>query len=58
MTFKLEINLGNDAMQTPGDVSDALRQIARALLECEEFGDNHVIRDDNGNRVGFFGVNN
>jgi hypothetical protein len=31
MKFKLEISLGNDAMQTAGDVVEALRTLASQL---------------------------
>lgn len=53
MKFKLEIELGNDAMQTPSDVRRALREIAataRFPVAGEE--DEGRIGDENGNTVG------
>jgi hypothetical protein len=47
--FTLEIELGNDAMQNAGDISDALRCIAEDL---DNLGTNGRIRDLNGNTVG------
>jgi hypothetical protein len=57
-TFRLEIKLGNDAMQTPGDVSNALRD---AAIKLGSFGDwngddSGIIRDLNGNTVGTWEV--
>ena len=64
MKFQLEIELGNDAMQTPGHIATALHNIARDLnninsysydtlsytpIECGEQG---RIADENGNSVG------
>jgi len=54
--FTLEIELGNDAMSSPRDVSKALEEIARDLRRngfCDEGGG--VIRDVNGNKVGTWG---
>ena len=51
--FVVKIRLGNDAMQTPEDISRALTNV-RILLD-----DHHLrgtIRDTNGNSVGDFGV--
>ena len=62
MTFKLEIELGNDAMQSAYDVALALSEAVRQLtlhrgysepLQHEEQGS---IRDVNGNRVGSWEV--
>lgn len=47
--FTLKINLGNDAMQTPEDIAEALETIAARLRAGKEEG---TIRDENGNRVG------
>jgi hypothetical protein len=49
--FKLRIELGNEAMQTPEDVVRALRDVAERL---EGYSDFHsiIIRDVNGNTVG------
>lgn len=56
MKFTLEIDLGNDAMQTSAHVADALRLLSRkiqlggrALMDTEDYG---KIMDDNGNSVG------
>lgn len=60
MTFKLQIELGNDAMQTGVDIADALRAHADLL---EEYNNRqlantskHGIRDTNGSTVGFWMV--
>jgi hypothetical protein len=57
--FKLEIELGNAAMQTPEDVADALRRVADTLAGvgfvagAGGFGrGSQRIRDLNGNTVG------
>ena len=50
--FKLEIEMGNDAMQSEEDVVEALRVIAGKLAGGKREG---VIRDVNGNTVGTFG---
>lgn len=53
MAFSLRIELGNDAMQTPEDIVEALRSVARKL----EGGDTEgTIRDLNGNTVGSFEI--
>ena len=48
-TFKLTIELGNDAMRTHKHVARALRAVANSVADGEI---SHVIRDDNGNTVG------
>lgn len=54
VVFTLEIQLGNDAMQTNEDVAEALRSIAEKLeFEEKESG---AIMDENGNSVGRFEV--
>lgn len=51
-TFRVEITLGNEAMQNGPDVAEALREIAsRIENELEARG---AIRDGNGNTVGYF----
>ena len=54
MTFTLKIKLGNEAMQTPFDVADALARLSvwiyRNLNDLGSESGN--IRDLNGNRVG------
>lgn len=49
--FTIVINLGNDAMGTPDDVAQALKEIARKLEVGYTDG---TIRDYNGNAVGRF----
>jgi hypothetical protein len=56
--FTLEITLGNDAMQTPADVRNALMKIANRLERGQdpyspfEGEDSGKIMDGNGNSVG------
>lgn len=50
MSFELKIKLGNEVMQTPEDVAEALTRIADAIRSYDEF--NRTIRDLNGNIVG------
>ncbi len=55
MKFTLEIELGNEAMQTRNDVEWALRKLGQEvkyLSEIPEDGDEGPIRDENGNTVG------
>ena len=56
MKFRLEIELGNDAMQTLDDVIAALRASRNSLADGNEpltTGDNdRVLRDENGNNIG------
>ena len=60
MKFKLEIELGNDAMRTARHVNAALRKVAASIL-CHEDDDEEglegkvisgVILDENGRKVG------
>lgn len=64
LKFKVELDLGNEAMQTIGDLNRALQ---RAVVEYAREhghdyqthlveGDGGVLRDENGNRVGVWGV--
>jgi hypothetical protein len=55
MTFRLEIRLGNEARQDPGDVADALERLARRLRD-EGFSASNRIGDLNGNAVGMWQV--
>lgn len=61
-TFRLTIELGNDAMQTGGDVADALRKLAdqvdtrRGGQFNDGFAEGGNVRDDNGNTVGSWSV--
>lgn len=57
--FKLEIQLGNDAMRTAWDCGQALNQIAKKLCSDSftEAGEYHgSIKDINGNKVGFYNL--
>lgn len=50
--FKLEIKLGNSAMQGAGQVAGALREVAAKIDRGRYDG---KIMDDNGNSVGTYG---
>lgn len=60
MKFTLEIELGNDVMQTVDDVSGVLamlldsQRMSRMVTADREFvpGDGFSLRDRNGNKVG------
>ena len=58
MQFIVKIDLGNEAMQTKGDVVSALGAVADRLRRADGESDSlgvgfwAVIRDANGNRVG------
>jgi DUF917 family protein len=52
-TFTLTIELGNDAMQTPQDVADALEDVADRMMGALEFFHGKIM-DENGNTVGTF----
>ncbi len=59
MTFLMRITLGNEAMQLPSDVAQALETLARKMrAEPNEFepAEQGNIRDVNGNKVGTWGV--
>lgn len=49
--FKLEIEMGNDAMQSSNAIADALTVVAEKLRNGRDGG---YIFDYNGNRVGAF----
>ena len=54
VVFTLEIQLGNDAMQTSEEVAETLRSVAEKIdFEGKESG---AIMDENGNSVGRFEV--
>jgi hypothetical protein len=53
-TFTLTIELGNEAMQTPSDVAEALEDIARYLRANGLITNGAGIRDANGNTVGYW----
>lgn len=66
MKFKMEIELGNDAMKTLSDIGRALNNLARWFIiyhprpdsdvehEIEDLVRSHKIQDINGNSVGFW----
>jgi len=64
MKFKLEIELGNDAMRTGEAVAAALTKQAEQLATWYRGSlvtelavrEKHKIRDVNGNTVGYWGV--
>lgn len=59
MTFHLEIELGNDAMQSGEDLARALKQVAKYLAfnTCKlTQADGKKIMDANGNSVGQWSV--
>ena len=62
MKFTVEIELGNDAMQTYQDIRDALKEIILSAGSCASshaqptHGDGAKVRDENGNTVGSWGV--
>ena len=51
--FTLEIEMGNDAMQTTEDIIDALKQVIKKM---ESGRDGGFIQDVNGNNVGTFDI--
>lgn len=53
--FTVEITLGNDAMNDPTHVADALERVASTLRRGRFDGnDKRPVRDANGNIVGHF----
>ena len=56
MKFKLEIELGNAAMRNRGHLANALRDVAKAVLDMHKWfhmaGTEHAVMDLNGNKVG------
>jgi hypothetical protein len=51
--FTISLDLGNDAMQTPYNVADALNDLGDRLRTYPGL-DNGYIRDENGNTIGSF----
>jgi hypothetical protein len=51
-SFTLELELGNEAMQSPEDIADALRRVAQMIENSH--GAEGSIMDNNGNTVGKF----
>ena len=62
MTFKLEIRLDNNAMQSPRDVAHILSSVVQAHLSCYvdtdpfEGWEGEYIKDKDGNRIGDWAV--
>lgn len=61
MKFTLEIETGNDAMQTAGDLSRALERLALNLgafeyTEISSLPSRGTIHDVNGNHVGDWSI--
>lgn len=55
--FTLTIELGNEAMRSPGDVAGALRRAANTLEDgFSGWHEISAIRDENGSTVGSFYV--
>lgn len=55
MKLKLEVTLGNEAMQTADDVAAAIQRsltTAAQLVSSYHVGDSFHIKDANGNTVG------
>lgn len=52
--FNCNIELGNDAMQNPQELAEALRELANRIENIDETTilDGAKILDDNGNEVG------
>lgn len=53
MKFTLEIELGNEAMQSNHDIADALETVCCQLIQTHQEG---TVRDANGNRVGVWKI--
>jgi len=57
--FTLEIDLGNDAMQTPGDIGRLLVKIGNRFRDDQDgpdVRDSGKLMDENGNSVGTWEV--
>lgn len=60
MKLKIEIEIGNEAMQTGTDLARAVKRVAKSIDNIFEGGEpishgllgSSTVRDDNGNRVG------
>lgn len=53
--FRVDIELGNDAMKTDADVSRALAFVATQIGLLAANGGERKVRDANGNTVGTYG---
>ena len=56
VTFRVSIQIGNEAMSEPFHVAAALERVARALEGGELEAGWSLVHDGNGNRVGWFEV--
>ena len=58
-SFKLEIELGNDAMRSPFHIARVLEAIAKRLDRKDDHDhESRAINDNNGNRVGVWTYEN
>lgn len=56
MIFKLEVELGNDAMKSPAHVANKLMELSRRVRGAKlQDGEGAKVMDDNGNSVGRWG---
>lgn len=55
--FRIEIELGNDAMRTDAHIAQKLRELAKTsvMANLANNGEERKIRDANGNTVGKWG---
>lgn len=53
--FRIEIELGNDAMRTNADIIRTLKRLAGKVRQLADGGEERKILDDNGNTVGKWG---
>ena len=53
--FRVEIELGNDAMKTTADIKKALRNVCKRLEVIADGGVERLVLDVNGNRAGKVG---
>lgn len=61
ISFRLSLYLGNDAMRTPSDIANALRQSADEIDQMYGLWDMSMsqnIRDKNGNVAGRYAIKN
>lgn len=53
--FRIEIELGNDAMRTDADIRRKLKELSGKVGALASSGGERKILDDNGNAVGKWG---
>ena len=60
MKFIMEIELGNSGMSEPAHLFSALKLVAGVIgslpVTLDEIPSQVPVRDENGNKVGFYGV--